>query len=204
MKKYFVFIVVFFLIGGMSVQAQFKFGIKAGVNLSSISLNGLDERLLDNIKTENLTGFQVGPMVEGMFTMIGFDLSVLYSQHGFKLPINIDGTNVSLTEEYKMNTLQIPVNLKFKMPLVPKLLKAYGAVGPYVNLNLDKKLKDQIETKGFGAGLNFGLGAELLSHLQVGVNYQLGLTDDYNSFKFVVGDLKGKPRMWSITATYLF
>ena len=206
MKKYFVFILVCFLMGGMSVQAGVKFGLKAGVNLSSINFD--KDQLVNNLDTKNFTGLQVGPMIEFITPLgLGLDLSVLYSQQGFKLP-----TADSKWEDFKMNTLQIPLNLKFKteLPLVSKLLALYGALGPYASLGLDKDLKEQVETKSFGFGLNFGIGAEVLSHLQIGVNYQLGLSDDYSNFKFEtptlkdLKGLKGKPATWSITATYLF
>jgi hypothetical protein len=45
------------------------------------------------------------------------------------------------------------------------------------------------------------------------VNYQLGLTDDYNSIKIKdkdgtnipdFGNIKAQPRVWSVTAAYLF
>ena len=202
MKKYFVFIVLFSLIGGMSAQAQLKYGLKAGVNLSNVNLD--KDNLLSNLDSKNLTGFQVGPMVEGMFAIVGFDAAILYSQQGFKLN---DASSISEAwEEYKMSTLQIPVNLKTKIALVPKLVKAYVTMGPSFNVNFST-IKEQVESKAFGVGLNFGLGAEVLSHLQVGVNYQLGLTEDYSNFKLGVHEivgLKGKPRMWSVTAAYLF
>jgi len=63
----------------------------------------------------------------------------------------------------------------------------------------------QWKTKKFGVGLNFGAGVELFRHLQVGVNYQLALNDDYSNF--TIDELKGlkaKTRIWSLTAAYLF
>ena len=198
MKKYLVSIVVLFLIGGMSMQAQTKFALKAGVNLSNVSL----DQKLDNFKSENLTGFQVGPMLEFMTPLgLGLDLSVLYSQQGFKL------SHGNHANEYKLNTLDIPLNLKLKLGLVPGLLKAYGTAGPYINLKLSDKLINQVEAQSFGAGLNFGFGVELLKHLQIGANYQWGLTNNYSNFNldwWTLTDLKGRPTMWSVTAAYLF
>ena len=190
MKKYFVFIGLFFLIGGISAQAQLKFGLKAGVNLANASFGDG----LDNFKTKNLTGFQAGPMLEFKF----IDLAVLYSQQGFKLD---QGGG---WEDYKLNNLQVPVNLKLKIGLLPKLLKVYGSAGPYVNFNLSTNLIDQMKSQSFGAGLNFGFGVELFKHLQVGANYQLGLTDDFSSTDSLEEAYKGRSTVWSVTAAYLF
>lgn len=104
----------------------------------------------------------------------------------------------------KTDYLDIPVNLKWKFGI--PLVKAYLSAGPYVGFRVggDKiwdVLGDQIKAKNFSAGLNFGVGAELISHLQIGVNYGLGLTDNYSSDKF---DLNAKNRGWSITAAILF
>jgi len=208
MKKYFVFIVVFFLIGGMSAQAQVKLGLKAGVNFSSVDLTGdVSDILKKNFDRENLGGFQVGPMLEGMFGLIGFDLAVLYSQESVNLPKDLSGV-IKEFDSYKKGNLKVPLNLKAKITLLPKLLSVYGTAGPYLDFKLSDKLADTWNTQSFGAGLNFGFGAQVLGHLQVGVNYQLGLTDDYSSVKlnhvpdFL--DIKAKTRMWSVTAAYLF
>jgi len=196
MRKYFVFIVLFFLIGGIGTQVHAKFGVKAGVNMSNVSL---DQNASELFKPENLTGFQIGPMFETISGLgLGLDVAVLYSQIGFK--------NALENEAYKLNTLQVPVNLKLKVGVIPKMLKAYGSAGPYANFNLSGKLMKQIETKSFGIGLNFGFGVELLSHLQIGANYQVGLTNELGTFNLDPKnlDLKGKPTVWSITAAYLF
>ena len=212
MKKYFVFIVLFILIGGISMQAQVKFGLKVGVNLANASLSEVSlDAVAANLNTENLTGFQAGPMIEAMLPALGlgFDAAVLYSQQGFKLPV--EGSIPLNFEKVKLNTLQVPVNLKYKLMLVPKLVKMYANAGPYISLNFPNKLGDlinDIESKSFGAGLNFGLGAELLSHLQVGFNYQVGLTDDFSNIKWKVGEVyniyKGRTTGWSFAVAYLF
>lgn len=191
MKKNFLMIIGVLLLSTLTAQAQFKYGLKAGVNIAKASFN------TDVLKPSNLTGFQVGPVVE--FTMpiigIGFDAAALYSQQGFKFE----------RESYKTHTLEIPVNLKYKFNLM--LLGAYLTAGPYASFNLSDDLRDQYESKSFGAGLNFGLGIEVLSKLQIGANYKLGLTEDYSTIN--VGDVagevfKGKQRGWTISAAYFF
>jgi hypothetical protein len=200
MKKYLIIAVLVLLTGVTGAQAQLKFGLKAGVNLANASLKG---DVLDNLKSENLTGFQVGPMLEFQIPIIGIgiDAAALYSQEGFKL------VNDNLTETFKLNTIEVPVNLKYKLSIV-NLLGVYAAVGPYAAFNLSNNLKEQAKSRSFGAGMNFGLGVELLKHLQVGVNYRLGMTDDFSEIQLDnlgnYADLKAKTKTWSVTATYLF
>ena len=202
MKKYFVFTVVAVLFVSLQVQAQFNWGLKGGLNLSDISS---DEEFYKN--SDNYTGFQVGPMLEFMVPVlgIGLDAAVLYSQTGFK----VDEKTI------ENGNLLIPVNLKYKLSLLD-IVGAYATAGPYIGFKLFGDKKDfinnaieKIESQSFGAGLNFGIGVELLSKLQVGVNYQLGLTDDYKTFKIdtSIGQTVSsgeKSSVWSITAALFF
>ncbi|GHT01693.1 membrane protein [Bacteroidia bacterium] len=183
-------------IGAISTaQAQFSWGIKAGVNLIEADFSNLES----NIDTKNLTGFQVGPMIQ--FTVpvigIGLDAAVLYSQTGFELK----------GENYKQGSLLIPVNFKYKLSLLG-VLGAYATAGPYAKFKLDSDdLYEDAKAKSFGAGLNFGFGVEVLSHLQVGANYQVGLTDNYNessALQLAGNSVNSKDKGWSITAAYLF
>ena len=89
------------------------------------------------------------------------------------------------------------------------IIKGYLAAGPYIGFRVggDKfweipgSVVGQVKAKNFSAGLNFGAGVELISHLQVGINYGLGLTDNYSAEKY---DLNAKNRGWSVTAAILF
>ena len=130
---------------------------------------------------------------------LGIDAAILYAQKGMETDEK-SGVRTSMKTSY----LDVPVNLKWKFGL--PIVKAYLAAGPYIGFRVggDKiweVLGDQIESKTFSAGLNFGAGVELISLLQVGVNYGLGLTDNYNAKKM---DLNGKNRGWSVTAAILF
>ncbi|MDR1682727.1 MAG: PorT family protein [Candidatus Symbiothrix sp.] len=215
MKKNWIFLLALLLTSGITVQAQLKFGLKAGVNLSNVALDG--GALADNLEVDNFTGFHVGPIVEITVPIlgIGLDAALLYSNEGFKVS-GVKGLSDAQTalfgeiETYKTNNLLVPVNLKYKLNVL-NLIGAYAAIGPYAKFNIDK-MKEEYESKTFAAGLNFGIGVELLGHLQVGVNYQLGLTSDYNSLKVPgisdvldpLASLKGKPQIWTISAAYLF
>jgi len=198
-----VIIFAILLIPVFSLQAGIRIGAKAGVNLANASFS------TDAIKPSNYTGFQVGPIVELSALGLGFDAAALYSQRGFK----------STELEQKTSTLDVPVNLKFKFSLMG-MLGAYVSAGPYVSFKLNDKITDnnlaQIsdywKSKSFGAGLNFGFGVEVIKHLQVGANYQLGLTNDYSTLNVLgtagsilgIGNVNAKTRIWSITAAYFF
>ena len=80
-----VYLLILALVAWMAVpaQAQFKWGIKGGANISSIHFTNLPE----NFSTENLTGFHIGPTIELMAPLVGlgFDASILYSQTGMEI-----------------------------------------------------------------------------------------------------------------------
>lgn len=194
MKK-FIVLVLLMALAAMPMNAKIKFGVKGGLNISSVHFNK------DIIDSDNVTGFQIGPMVETTLPLVGLgmDAAILYSQKGWKLKASDD-----ISTDLKSNYLDIPVNLKWKFGL--PAVKGYLAAGPYIGFRLggDDILDDllgQVKEKTFAAGLNFGAGVELISLLQVGVNYGLGLTDNYSISKY---DVSSKNCGWSITAAILF
>lgn len=180
------------------VKSQLKFGVKGGLNISSVHLNS------DILKADNVTGFQIGPMIETTIPLIGvgLDAAILYSQKGMDVKSET-GTSTNVKTDY----IDVPVNLKWKFGL--PIIKGYLAAGPYIGFRVggDKfweipgSVVGQVKAKNFSAGLNFGAGVELINHLQVGINYGLGLTDNYSAEKY---DLNAKNRGWSVTAAILF
>ena len=187
-----VYLLILALVAWMAVpaQAQFKWGIKGGANISSIHFSDLPE----TFSTDNLTGFHIGPTIELMapFIGLGFDASILYSQTGMEIG----------TQKIKSDYLNVPVNLKWKIGI--PAVKVFAAAGPYVGFRLGGgKIWDvfQIESKSFSAGLNLGAGVELIQHLQISATYQLGLTDNYSVKQLKID---GKNRGWMISAAILF
>ena len=179
-------------------KSQLKFGVKGGLNISSVHLNS------DILKADNVTGFQIGPMIETTIPLIGvgLDAAILYSQKGMDVKSET-GTSTNVKTDY----IDVPVNLKWKFGL--PIIKGYLAAGPYIGFRvggdnfweIPGSVVGQVKAKNFSAGLNFGAGVELISHLQVGINYGLGLTDNYSAEKY---DLNAKNRGWSVTAAILF
>lgn len=192
MKRVYLLILVLVAWMAIPAQAQFKWGIKGGANISSIHFSDLPE----TFSTDNLTGFHIGPTIELMapFIGLGFDASILYSQTGMEIG----------TQTVKSDYLNIPVNLKWKIGI--PAVKVFAAAGPYVGFRLGggkfwDVVSDQIESKSFSAGLNIGAGVELIQHLQISATYQLGLTDNYSMKQLKID---GKNRGWLISAAILF
>ena len=197
LKYLWVFCALFAVMTG---NAQFRFGVKGGVNIVNATFNK------DVYKLDNITGFHLGPVVEGMFGEggMGFDVALLFSQKGFKTE----------PETVKNSFLEVPLNLKFKFGI--PAINPYLAAGPYVSFRVaggekwDLKensagVVDQIKTESFGAGLNFTAGAELFNHLQLGLTYGWGLTDNYSTFiKSDINSYKGKLHTWQVSATFFF
>ncbi|MDR3219631.1 MAG: PorT family protein [Dysgonamonadaceae bacterium] len=211
MKKLFILVAIC-CVAVFSAHAEFKLGVKAGVNLAKAAFD------TETIHPDNFTGFQAGLIAEFTLPLIGLgmDVATLYSQQGLKFK--------GLSLEEKEGALDIPVNFKYKFGLVSDL-GAYLTAGPYVSFKLHGDNADVIidnvfhtfEQKSFGAGLNFGFGIRLGSYIQIGANYQLGLTDNYKAFvnqpdyssymppnDVLNQESKGKIRIWSLSAAFFF
>lgn len=173
-------------------SAQLRFGVKGGVNISKVHFSK------DAIDPSNVTGFHIGPMLEGSIPLIGvgFETALLYSQKGLEYN----------DKSMKVDYLDLPVHLKWKFGL--PIVKVYLATGPNFSFRVggDKlwdipdNVSGQIKAKSFGTGWDFGVGAEVFNHLQVGLNYNLGLTNNFE----IKNSESGKNRGWMITAAILF
>jgi hypothetical protein len=204
MKKIVFFSVglVLMMIAVVPAHAQLSFGIKGGLNISSVKFSG------DFLNAGNVTGFHIGPLVELMvpYTGIGLDAAILYSQKGL---YSSQGGGLARKQNISTDYIDIPVNVKWKVGI--PLIKGYLSAGPYASIcvsgadvwDIPGTVKAEVEAKTFGAGLNFGAGVEVFGSLQVGFTYGLGLTNDYSASK--LNDIaNGKSNLMSITAALLF
>lgn len=193
MKKFIGILIVTLSLGMvMPAQAQIKFGVKGGLNMSELDVK-------NGPTSDNTTGFYVGPMAEVTLPLIGLgiDGALMYSQRG--------------KDDWKQQGIEIPVNLKYTFGL-GSLFGIYLAAGPDFFFNF-KDIKvgggDLVSTKKTQVGLNLGGGLKLLRHLQVGVNYQIPLGDTF-SWDSVVGGIgdelkgSGKTKTWQVSVAYIF
>lgn len=199
-KKLFILTVIL-LSGSMVANAQFRFGVKAGVNLNNINWSNLK----GNFTKDNGCGFTGGVMTEFQIPIIGlcFDASLMYTQMTASYEDVETSDNMKEVLQQKKNFLEVPINVKYRIGLIP-VLKPYVFTGPSFAFKFggdDSVLK----TKAFQCAWNVGAGLELFNHVQIGASYGFGVN---NILKNVVGNtsdnIKAKNNYWTITAAYLF
>ena len=191
MKKIFSTLVIMAcLLLAVPAQAQVKFGLKGGLDVSK----------LDNKVGDNTTGFFVGPMVDVTLTIIGLgiDVAALYSQSGL---------DVNNKNSEKLKSVEIPVNLKWTLGL-GSTLGVYVAAGPQFGFSINDGWKQLMEesNKSF-VSVNVGAGLKLLRHLQVGVNYNIGASKLGDMIvESSDGNLRSNIRKnsWQVSLAYMF
>jgi opacity protein-like surface antigen len=192
-----------FLMIGSSASAQLRFGLRGEMGVNKPSLKkGL-------FSVENMNAFKVGPTMEFIVPLIGIGVegSLLYSNE----KMNVNDEKEILIKEISSHYIDVPVNLKYKFGIISPL-KLYLAAGPYAQIKIagdgSEKLKDVfdgIDDKKFQAGLNFGVGADIIKRIQIGFNYRMKLTDDYSTNKPEWSDLLNDNKgFWSVTAGVYF
>lgn len=177
----------------LPAQAQLKFGVKGGLNITSLSLSK------DIAKSDNRTGFFIGPMAEFTLPIVGLgvDAAVLYSQSRAQMDYK---TNIA----DNLKSLEVPINLKWTFGL-GSLASGFIAAGPQFGWNVGNSsfVEDAIQLKNNFTTFNVGVGAKFLRHFQAGVNYNFSLgkvgqiIDDENLLKI-------KRKTWQISVAYLF
>ncbi|MDR0865546.1 MAG: PorT family protein [Candidatus Symbiothrix sp.] len=182
MKKRMKFIVLLvFLSFGLTTQAQLRFGIKGGLNLSTLSdysdvLKVKSLQLDDDMDGKALmrSGLHLGVLAQLDLPLDFFvQPEVLFSLQGVKEKIN----GKSSTEA--LNYLQIPVYVGHKFNAGFGLDVIVGA-GPYFAYGVSgtKNIFDVFKQYDVGAAAMAGIQ---ISKLQVTLNYDFGLIDIYDN-----------------------
>lgn len=214
MKKVFTLaLVALGMMAAMPSQAQIKFGVKGGLNITDMSMS---KEVLD---ASNRTGFFIGPSVK--FTLpivgLGIDAAALYDQREAKLKLSADdeisGTDFT-SNKVKQQSINIPINLRYSIGL-GDLAGIYFAAGPQFGFNVGDKDFDWTKTtsyrlKSSNFSVNLGAGVTIVKHLEVGFNYNIacGKTGEA-SVKNVVTNTweqvsRGRSNAWQISAAYYF
>jgi Outer membrane protein beta-barrel domain len=180
MKK--VLIVLFIIVSTAGVSAQgLDFGVKAGVNFSSITdASGLNNR----------TGFVAGIFLGGKLgDKLGIQADLLYSQQGAEFELgnfNLDYVNVPIVLKYFLTD-----NFNFQLgPQFGVLINddAQTVVGETIN---------DIAANNFDISAVLGIGFDLPMGIRLDGRYNLGLND-------VSKDSNGKNSVITLSVGYSF
>lgn len=205
MKKFFTAIVLAVALSStLPSQAQVKFGLKGGLNVTNMSLSS------DVVKKDNQNGFFVGPTIKVSVPLVGVavDGAVLYDQRGAELS---DGTE---SEKVTQRSVVVPINLRYGIGL-GSLASVYAAVGPQFGFNVgddDFKWNDtsSYSLKKSNFSINVGAGVSLMSHLEIGVTYNIacGKTGEVSVLNTATNVWqqvsKTRSNAWQVSAAYYF
>ena len=189
-----------------SANAQIKFGLKGGLNVTSMSFSE------DVFDASNKTGFFVGPMVKVTVPIVGlsFDAAALYDQKEAKVKAN--GDDYGLTgKNVKQQSINIPVNVRYGFGL-SSLANAFVFAGPQWGINVGDKNFKWADTASYSLkksnfSVNVGAGVTLLNHLQISANYNIacGKTAEVNLLDGVGKAIdKSNNNSWQIALGYWF
>ena len=172
MKKILTIITVACIAFAMPSQAQVKFGLKGGLNLTNLSADGVNSAI------SNKSGFYIGPTVKFTLPVVGLsvDASALYDQRNAK----IKGTD----ETVKLQSFQIPINVRYGVGL-SSIVNVFAFAGPQFGFNIGDKsntfntILNDVKgwsLKSSNISGNIGIGATVFSKLQITANYNFQLS----------------------------
>jgi hypothetical protein len=185
---------IIFLVTSFSLEAQFEFGVKAGLNFDS-----LGELKLESIKnTENSDGSEIGYHF-GFYGNLNLVVFYIRSEIQFtKINSSIKNLNIGLSK------LEIPILLGYKI-LGP--LSVF--IGPSFQYILEEEVKGITLTE---IKNNFTVGAQIgtrlsLGRFGVGIRYERGFTD--NDLKIIgidgvnaAGRINARPNQVILSASF--
>lgn len=203
-KIYSLVIIALMAIISVPASAQVKFGVKGGLDVTSLHLN---ESTFDK---SNRTGFYIGPTMKLSILGLGFDVSALYDQRQAKISADGEGENAGANLTQKQ--IAIPINARYTVGL-GSTANIFFFAGPQFGFNVggDKKITDSDtwKWKDSNFSVNVGLGVTVLKHLQLNANYNIacGKTGDAtftNATGKAIKNIRGRYNAWQVGLAYYF
>lgn len=201
-KKIFIALVALFSLSQAS-NAQVKFGLKGGLNVTSMSFS---KKVFD---ASNKLGFFIGPSLKLTVPIVGlsFDVSALYDQK--QADVNTNGSTESIVQK----SINIPVNIRYGWGL-SSLANVFIFAGPQWGINVGSsefKWNDNASysLKKSNFSINVGAGVTLVKNLQVTANYNIACGKSAEMTWKKVGETitsedKSRNNCWQIALGYYF
>lgn len=206
MKKLCTILALILLVAISTQSYAQTFGIRAGLNIATVSVKDDDGNYSDEISSK--VGLQLGPVLEfPLGNLFVIETGILFSNKGAN---NSDsgGPGIGFNSDViSVNYIDIPVNFKIEYDV--SAMRIYGNLGPYVAIATTARMGDEKMNIGSSEdddlsrtdiGLNIGAGAGIRG-FEFGLNYGLGLTSiiPYDS-----NGLSVKTRVFSVIVAYKF
>lgn len=215
MKKLFSIIAVCAIVLSLSLKANaqdFRFGIKAGINVSNVTGDIRNDFSKDVLKA--YTGFHAGAVFNIAFgKFFAIQPELIYSQNGVRFD---DKSLISaLAQNVSVGSIQIPIGLQFGYRF-GNLFRPFVTAVPYVGYAVSHGIKSDVITKEdlkdvwnkFDWGVGVGAGVDIWKFQVVAkYNWALGnlVKDIDNKFKDFTEDFqKSKIAGLEISVAFLF
>lgn len=185
-----------------SVNAQFRYGINAGVSIAKPDLSGT---VGTGAVIESGVGFRGGLTLEYQVPTLGlaFDASIDYLRYNLRLANERGASDYT---DIGRNFIEVPLNIKYKFWLgnFHNLVAPMVMTGPSFMFNLDKQPENApLTQKRFQPGWNVGLGFDIINFIQLNAGYRFAFG---NAIKHsdLMGSAKLRNKGWYVSATLLF
>lgn len=159
-----VLVLCLLTLGVVAANAQINWGVKAGLNVSSLEGKNSDY-------ADYKAGFNAGVFGQYMITdAFGLESGLFYSMKGYKTDIVplADGSS----KTYNASYLQLPIQAIYKFE-VGQNLYLYPAAGIYLAYGLGGTDKYFDSAKEFDLGLDVGVNLQF-EKIIIGVGYERG------------------------------
>ncbi|MDR0231702.1 MAG: PorT family protein [Dysgonamonadaceae bacterium] len=209
-KVFFVILLSMVTIGFVNAQ-NIKFGLKGGLNTSSVSgfgdlvgaLEGMGAEVGD-FSTSYKPGFHLGVVAQIELGSLFLQPELLFSQMG------VTGKLEGESENLNLNYLQLPIYVGYKKSVGVGLDLLLGA-GPYLGYGIsgsEETFGDDGMFKRIDAGLSF-MGGIQFNNIQITLGYDLGLIDmvdapGWNTAKDILGLSSITNRNIKVSFAYFF
>ncbi|CAN5507215.1 porin family protein [soil metagenome] len=209
MKKL-IFTLTLLTFTAFSFGQSVNFGIKAGINLSSLTRSGFGYEF----GTGNLTGFHIGGIADFKFRRFSIQPGLFFTTKGEKisgLMPNLTGGSQPFTAKTTLDYIEVPVNFIYRIPVHHAAV--YFGGGPYFAYGISASylLNGQSYPATFGTvynkglnfknpdyGISFIAGVQLKNKFIIDAGYGLGLAN----LSYGTGRLEN--RVISFSVGYLF
>lgn len=181
----------------LPASAQFKWGIQAGIIANDLKFNS------DLFDSSNRVGFTGG--LTAQFNLpfgLGVQGSLMYAHRNMEA-VAVDDMNNEVKTTAKKDYLVLPIHLKYNisLPAISNFFRPYIFTGPSFSYMLSgqKFFENGPKIKKGDMEWDFGIGFDIVNHIQISAGYGLGCTKIYKW-----GDESIRTNSWTITLGYLF